>query len=128
MAELAKQIGQRTPCIDDLPAPTDSLSRPELSAKVVYQIDRCCLHLRSSERRREKRPRGLGSAASFKAETTTVAASSTSEPLPVKPSSRKASAASDGVCAEGLVPGRTGVAPPLELAAVLALAGPRPPC
>jgi CRISPR/Cas system type I-B associated protein Csh2 (Cas7 group RAMP superfamily) len=42
----------------------------------------------------------LGSAASIKAETTTVAANSTSEPWPVKRSSRKASAASDGACAE----------------------------
>jgi hypothetical protein len=63
----------------------------------------------------------LGSTASIKAETTTVAASNASEPLPVKRSSRTASAASGGVCREGLVPERTGVAPPRELAAVLAL-------
>jgi hypothetical protein len=62
----------------------------------------------------------LGSASSIKAETTTVAASSASEPFPVNRSSRKASAASGGVCREGLEPERTGVAPPLELAAVLA--------
>jgi hypothetical protein len=49
-----------------------------------------------------------------------VAASSTSEPLPVKRSSRKARAASGGVRGEGLVPDRTGVVPARELAAVLA--------
>src|SRR3712207_6397857 len=70
--------------------------------------------------RRESRPRGFGSAASIRDETTTVAASSTSEPLPVKRKSRTASAASGGVRREGLVPDLTGVAPPRELAAVLA--------
>jgi hypothetical protein len=54
----------------------------------------------------------LGSAASIKAETTTVAASNASEPLPVKRNRRTANAASGGVCREGLVPERTGVAPP----------------
>src|SRR3712207_787819 len=54
------------------------------------------------------------------AETTTVAASSASEPLPVKRNSLRASAASGGVWREGFVPERTGVAPPRETAAVLA--------
>ena len=39
----------------------------------------------------------MGSAASIKAETMTVVASSTREPLPVKRKRRKASVASDGV-------------------------------
>jgi hypothetical protein len=46
----------------------------------------------------------LGSATSIRAETTTVVASSTSEPLPVKRSSRKVSAASGGVCPRAWCP------------------------
>ena len=46
----------------------------------------------------------MGSAASIRAETTTVAASSTSEPLPEKRSSRKVSAASGGVCPRAWCP------------------------
>jgi hypothetical protein len=74
------------------------------------------------------RPRGSGSAASIRADATTVAASSVSEPSPVKRSSRNASDASGGVRREGLVPERTGVAPPENWPPCLPLAVPRPRC
>ena len=62
----------------------------------------------------------MGSDAPMSAEMITVAASSTSDPLPVKRKSRTASAAPGGVRGEGSVPDRTDVAPPQETAAVVA--------
>lgn len=80
----------------------------------------CRQRSRSSERRCESRPCGLGSAASIRDMTATMAASSTSDPSPVKRKSRMASAASGGVLREGLVPDLTDVATTRETAAVLA--------
>ena len=54
----------------------------------------------------------MGSAASIKVETTTVAANNASEPLPVKRNRRTASAGSGGVLREGLVPERRGLGSP----------------
>src|SRR4028119_532530 len=60
---------------------------------------------------RDRRPWGLGSAASINPETITEAASSATEPLLKNLSSRRALAASDGVSGAGLLPERTGVKP-----------------
>src|SRR4028118_419014 len=62
-------------------------------------------------RERDRRPWGLGSAASINPETTTEAASSATEPLLKNRSNRRALAASDGVSGAGLLPERTGVKP-----------------